>query len=364
MGDSNVSVLEGRSLMFIGDKINKKKIRVGLVGCGRISKKHFQAIKKYDELILVAVCDNNKIALKKSIKAEGVDGYGDYSLFLDHGMDIVILCTPSGVHAEQAILAASRKMHVITEKPMATLWSDALRMINAHMMAGTQLFVVKQNRFNSTLKLLKRALIENRFGKIYSVHINVFWTRPQEYYEQARWRGTWKMDGGALMNQASHYVDLLTWLIGPVADVHAMTGVLARDIEVEDTAVLNIRWKSGALGSMNVTMLTYPKNLEGSISIIGEKGTVKIGGVATNKIEHWEFLDKCDYDQHAINHCYEIDSVYGSGHEDYYRDIIKVMHRETDVKINGAEGLKSLEILTAAYLSSKTGNIVSLPLDR
>jgi UDP-N-acetyl-2-amino-2-deoxyglucuronate dehydrogenase len=226
-----------------------------------------------------------------------------------------------------------------------------------------RLFVVKQNRRNATLQLLKRAVEEKRFGKIYMVHINVFWSRPQAYYDSAKWRGTWELDGGAFMNQASHYVDLIDWLIGPVADVQAMTGTLGRDIEVEDTGVLNIRWRSGALGAMSVTMLTYPKNLEGSITILGEKGTVRISGVAVNDIQQWEFAEERDYDHKVREANYETTSVYGYGHPLYYKNIVDVMRGVAEAETDGREGLKSLELLIAVYLSARDGKTVSLPLE-
>jgi UDP-N-acetyl-2-amino-2-deoxyglucuronate dehydrogenase len=223
--------------------------------------------------------------------------------------------------------------------------------------------VVKQNRRNATIQLLKKAIDKSRFGKIYMVHINVFWTRPQAYYDHAKWRGTWEFDGGALMNQASHYVDLLDWLIGPVESVQAMTGTLARNIEVEDTAVMNVRWRSGALGSMSVTMLTYPKNLEGSITIIGEKGTVRLGGVAVNEIQHWEFAEPDEDDKKIHDASYETTSVYGFGHPLYYENVIKTLRGEAEAETDGREGLRSLELLIAAYLSARDGRTVPLPLE-
>jgi UDP-N-acetyl-2-amino-2-deoxyglucuronate dehydrogenase len=246
---------------------------------------------------------------------------------------------------------------------MATRWQDGLRMVKACDQANVRLFVVKQNRMNSTLQMLKRAISDNRFGRIFMVNINVFWTRPQEYYDSAMWRGTWELDGGAFMNQASHYVDLVEWLIGPVADIQAMTGTLARDVEVEDTGVMNIRWRSGALGSMSVTMLTYPKNYEGSITIIGEKGTVRIGGVAVNKIEHWEFEDSQDYDEKIHDASYNTTSIYGFGHPLYYKNMIDVMHGIEEPETDGREGLKSLEVLIAVYLSARDRRTVSIPLE-
>lgn len=195
------------------------------------------------------------------------------------------------------------------------------------------------------------------------VNINVFWTRPQEYYDQTNWRGTWELDGGALMNQASHYVDLLGWLIGPIANLHAYTATLGRDIEAEDTGVLSIRWRSGTLGSLNCTMLTYPKNLEGSITILGEKGTVRIGGLAVNEIKEWHFSEP-DSDDDKVNEAnYETTSVYGFGHPLYYENVIKVLRGESKPDVDGREGLKSLEILIAAYRSARDGVRIGLPLE-
>jgi len=261
------------------------------------------------------------------------------------------------------VQCAEAGVHVLTEKPMATRWSDGVRMVKACDAANVRLFVVKQNRRNSTLQLLKRAVEEKRFGRIHMVHLNVFWTRPQEYYDSAKWRGTWELDGGAFMNQASHYVDLLEWLIGPIASVQAMTGTLDRDIEVEDTGVLNVRWRNGGLGSMAVTMLTYPKNMEGSITILGEKGTVRVGGVAVNDIQHWEFADEQDYDANIASANYQTTSVYGFGHPLYYRNVVDVLRGDAEPEVDGREGLKSLELLIAAYLSARDGCTINLPLE-
>ncbi len=346
-------------------RITGRKIRIAVVGCGRISKNHFGSIEQHAcDIELVGVCDTDAKVLSPHMERYGVPGYASLeALLTECPCDIVSLCTPSGLHAQQTIRAARAGRHVMTEKPMATRWKDGLAMVQACDEAGVHLFVIKQNRRNATLQLLKRAVEEKRFGRIHMVHLNVFWTRPQAYYDSARWRGTWEMDGGAFMNQASHYVDLLDWLIGPIADVQAMTGTLARDIEVEDTGVMNVRWRSGALGSMSVTMLTYPKNLEGSITIIGEKGTARIGGVAVNEIQIWDFADPCDYDQQVLNASYETTSVYGFGHPLYFRNVVKVLRGEGEPETDGREGLKSLEVLIAAYISARDGRTVSLPLE-
>jgi UDP-N-acetyl-2-amino-2-deoxyglucuronate dehydrogenase len=343
--------------------IINRKIRIAIVGCGRISKNHFESLKKHqDNLELISICDTQQTILSVHEKKYNVKGYLDLDDMLKkEDLDLTVICTPSGVHADQTELCARHGVNVMTEKPMATRWNDGVSMVKVCDKAGVRLFVVKQNRSNSTLQLLKRAVKENRFGKIHMVHLNVFWTRPQEYYDQAPWRGTWEFDGGALMNQASHYVDLLDWLIGPIDKVQAMMST-TRDIEVEDTCVLNVKWRNGALGSMNVTMLTYPKNFEGSITILGEKGTVRIGGVAVNDIQHWEFDVPKDYDKTVQEASYQTASVYGFGHPLYYNNVIEVLRGNIEPETDGREGLRSLEVLIAAYLSARDGKIISLPL--
>jgi UDP-N-acetyl-2-amino-2-deoxyglucuronate dehydrogenase len=342
-----------------------RKIRIALVGCGRISEKHFESIKMHSKAIdLVAICDINTSILNKKKQELGVNGYLSMEdMINEEDIDVVSICTPSGLHSDQTVLAAKNGIHVITEKPMATRWKDGLRMVEACDKAKVNLFVVKQNRMNNTLQLLKKAINEKRFGRIYMVNINVFWTRPQEYYDSAKWRGTWELDGGAFMNQASHYIDLVNWLIGPVSNIQAMTGTLARDIQVEDTGVINIRWRSGALGSVNVTMLTYPENLEGSIVIIGEKGTVHVGGVAVNEIKHWKFKDQREYDDSVLENNYETTSVYGFGHQLYYKNVIDSLYGKSEPETDGREGLSSLEVLVAAYISARDNSTVSLPLE-
>ncbi len=344
---------------------SERKVRMAIVGCGRISKNHFNSIQVHEnELELIAICDINADTMKEHAERYNVPGY----LYIEELLqtekpDIVVLCTPSGLHSDQAQLAARYGVNVMTEKPMATRWHDGKNMVKACDEAGVHLFVVKQNRRNATLQLLKNAVEKERFGRIYMVNINVFWTRPQDYYNSSKWRGTWEFDGGAFMNQASHYVDLLDWIIGPIESIQAYTATLARNIEVEDSGVASIKWRSGALGSMNVTMLTYPKNLEGSITILGEKGSVRIGGVAVNEIQHWEFADIHPDDDKVKSANYETTSVYGFGHPLYYKNVIDVLRGRAEPETDGREGLRSLEVLIATYLSARDGKRVSLPLD-
>ncbi len=342
-----------------------RKIRVALLGCGRIARNHLGAIAQHRQnLELVGVCDNAPDRLAQAVSQTGAEGFAQLTDMLHNTQaDLVAIATPSGLHAEQTIQIAANGRHIMTEKPMATRWQDGKRMVQSCDAAGVHLFVVKQNRQNATLQLLKRAMDKKRFGRVYMVTINVFWTRPQDYYDSDDWRGTWEFDGGAFMNQASHYVDLLDWLIGPVESVHAYTATLARNIEVEDSGVALIKWRSGAMGSVNVTMLTYPKNLEGSITIIGEKGTVRVGGVAVNDIQHWEFMDPDPDDELVKDASYATTSVYGYGHPRYYDNVIKVLRGEAAPDTDGREGLRSLEVLIAMYRSARDARRVALPLE-
>ncbi len=345
------------------ETIQNRKIKVALVGCGRIANNHFGAIEKHaSELDLVAICDTDSNALLAAHEKTGAKPFKSLSAMLkETDADMVILTTPSGSHPEQAIECFQAGFHVLTEKPMATRYADGVAMVKAADKANKRLFVVKQNRLNATLQLLKRAVAEKRFGNINMVHLNVFWTRPQDYYDQGSWRGTWELDGGAFMNQASHYVDLMEWLIGPVQDVQAMIST-HRDIEAEDTGVVNIRWRNGALGSMAVTMCTYPKNYEGSMTILGDKGTVRVGGVAVNDIQTWDFEDEKDYDAAVKEANYETTSVYGFGHPLYYKNVVDVLRGDAEPITDGREGLKSLELLIAIYLAARDNKTVSLPL--
>ncbi len=342
-----------------------RKIRFALVGCGRVSANHINALKlSADNAELVAVCDINIDNLNKAVNETGAKPYSNLTKMLEEGgFDVVILATPSGLHPTQTIQCASYNYNVVTEKPMATKLLDGINMVKACDNACVQLFVVKQNRLNPTINLLKNTISFGKFGRIFNVSCNVFWTRPQEYYDLAKWRGTWEFDGGAFMNQASHYVDLLEWLIGPVESVQSYTATQLRDIEVEDSGVLALRWRNGALGTMNVSMLTYPKNLEGSITIIGENGTVRVGGVALNEIQIWQFADE-DLDIiKAKESNYKIVSEYGLGHTLYYKNVIRALRGEEHPSTDGREGLKSLELLIAIYKSSRDGKKIALPLE-
>ena len=346
------------------DSISDRPVRFALVGCGRISANHVAALEQHRERAqLVAVCDTDPAALAAAQTRTGAPGFASLdALLTGSDADIVVLATPSGLHARLAIQAARAGRHVLSEKPMATKFEDGQAMVRACVDAGVKLFVVKQNRLNGTVQLVKRAIEQGRFGRIYMAVVNVFWTRPQSYYDAAPWRGRWDLDGGAFMNQASHYVDLLDWLAGPVDSVHAYTATLARDIEAEDSGVMSVRLRHGGLGSINVTMLTYPKNLEGSVTLLGERGTVRIGGTAVNRIDHWEFDAPHPDDALVASASYGTESVYGPGHPLYYDNVINTLRGTARAQVDGYEGLRSLEVLIAAFRSARDGTRVGLPL--
>lgn len=340
-----------------------RPIRLALVGCGRISRNHFDAIAKLDALTLVAVCDSVESRAREAGEAQQVPWFTSYEQMLAQvPSDAVVIATPSGLHPQHGILAAKAGRHVISEKPMAISLAAADALVQACDDHGVQLFVVKQNRLNPPVQLLKRAIDRGRFGRIYMANCTVRWTRPQEYYDQAPWRGTWEFDGGAFMNQASHYVDLIQWLVGPVESVMAKTATLARRIEAEDSGVAVLKFRSGAIGTIEVTMLTFPKNLEGSITILGERGTVKIGGTAVNKVEHWSFADYDDDDKLIEQANTNPPTVYGFGHEAYYRNVVAVLRGQASPDTDGRAGRKSLELILGIYESAKTGHDVPLPL--
>ncbi len=364
--------------------INPKKghkIKIAIVGCGRISKNHINSILIHNKSAeLVAICDTNNENIHTALNIIKDKKNNDSSLlcnpkiFINYEdllenirsnqvyVDLIVLATPSGLHASQVVSGSELGVHMCSEKPMATKWQDGKIMVEACKKAKVHLFVVKQNRLNTTLQLLKKQIENNKFGKIALVTINVFWQRPQSYYDQDAWRGTWELDGGCLMNQASHYVDLLEWLIGPIDCIDANIATIGREIEVEDTATLNIKWKDGSLGTMAVTMLAYPQNIEGSITILGENGTAKIGGKAVNEIEIWKFKDD-ELSQSEINEAsYQTSSVYGFGHPAYYKNMIETLRGEASPLCSGVDGLKSLELLIGSYRSAQTGKKVKFPL--
>jgi Predicted dehydrogenases and related proteins len=339
------------------------RVRVALVGCGRISRNHFDAIAKVPELQLVSVADIDLGRAEREGDAHGVPAFNSLEAMLDAvPSDLLSICTPSGLHPAHGIVAAQHGRHVLTEKPMAISLAAADDLVAACDAAGVHLFVVKQNRLNPAIQLLKRAIDKDRFGRIYMANTTVRWTRPQDYYDQESWRGTWEFDGGAMMNQASHYVDLMQWLVGPVESVIAKTATQARHIEAEDSGAAVLKFRSGALGVIEVNGPHLPRNLEGSITILGEKGSVKVGGTAVNRVDHWQFESYDDDDKLVDAASTNPPSVYGYGHEGYYRNLLPVLRGTARADTDGRAGRKSLELILGIYESAKTGREVPIPL--
>lgn len=340
-----------------------RDVRIALVGCGRISRNHIEAIRDTPGLSLSAVCDIVEDRARTAGEESGVPWFTSHAELLARAeTDAVTICTPSGLHSQHGVAAARAGKHVITEKPMAITLEQADALVRACDDAGVHLFVVKQNRLNPAVQLLKRAVDKGRFGRIYLANTTVRWNRPQEYYDSAPWRGTWEFDGGAFMNQASHYVDLIQWLVGPVESVVAKTATQARRIEAEDSGVAVLRFRNGAIGVIEVNVLTYPRNWEGSITIIGEKGTAKIGGTAVNRVDQWAFADYDDDDKLIEGAATNPPNVYGFGHHGYYRNVLAVLRGQAEPETDGRAGRKSLELILGIYESAKTGRDVPLPL--
>lgn len=338
-------------------------VKIGLIGCGRIAKNHFDAITGIEDARAVACCDIIAERAQTAADIYGIPAWTtSYEEILNNPeIDLVAICTPSGLHPEHGIRAARAGKHVLTEKPMGVKLADADRLIAECDRMGVRLFVMLQNRLNPAVQMTRRAFEEGRFGRIYMIVANTFWTRPQDYYDMAPWRGTWEYDGGAFMNQASHIIDLVQWFGGTVESVVAQLVTLDRNIEAEDTGVAAVRFKNGAVASINVTMLTYPRNLESCLTIMGEKGTVRIGGIAQNTIEHWKFADERDYDREIKKAETRPESVYGFGHQAYYQNMIECLAGRASQNVDGRAGRRSLELIEGIYRSSTGGAAVRFP---
>lgn len=336
--------------------------RFALVGCGRISRKHVSVLQEIEGATLTAVCDINELRAKAVSDPLGIPYYTDYHEMLKREqIDVVNVLTPSGLHGAHVLEIVKYGPHIVVEKPMALTLDDADRMIEACDLAGVKLFVVKQNRYNLAVQQLRKAIDEGRFGKMVLGTVRVRWCRDQAYYDQDDWRGTWAMDGGVLTNQASHHIDLLEWCMGDVESVFAQTATRLVDIEVEDTGVALLRFSSGALGIIEATNATRPADLEGSISILGEHGSVEIAGFAVNKIRTWQFDHTHRQDEEIwTRYNQNPPDVYGFGHKLFLEDVIDVINSDRRALVDGLEGRKSLELINAIYESVESRREVRL----
>lgn len=339
-------------------------LKFALVGCGRIAKRHAELLgnSQIQGARLAAVCDLVEEKAIKIAQQFSVPSFTDmHEMMRKLDIDVVVVLTESGNHSENVVALAPYGKHIVVEKPMALTLDDADAMIRACDKAGIKLFVVKQNRFNIPVIKTYQALKSGRFGKLVLGTVRVRWSRPQSYYDQAPWRGTWALDGGVLANQASHHVDLLEWMMGDVESVFAMGTTALAKIEAEDTAVVTLRFKNGALGVIEATTATRPNDLEGSLSILGEGGTVEIGGFAVNKMKVWSFVESNSGDEEVMDK-YSVNppSVYGFGHQAYYDHVVDCIRNNKQQLVDGLVGRKSLELISAIYESIETGREVPL----
>ena len=339
-------------------------LKVGLLGCGRIAKRHADLLGSgaVDGAVLAAVADTEAFRADTFSRKYNVAGFTSLDAMLSGAkVDIVSVLTPSGLHAEHVIAAAEAGKHVVVEKPMALRLADADAMIRACDRAGVKLFVVKQNRFNVPVVKAREALEQGRFGKLVLGTVRVRWCRDQSYYDQDPWRGTWALDGGVLANQASHHIDLLEWFFGDVESVHARAITALVDIEAEDTAIATLKFRSGALGVIEATNATRPRDLEGSLSILGSAGTVVIGGFAVNRIDAWQFAEAQPVDEQiATRFSVNPPDVYGYGHKAYYQHVVQCLADGRAALVDGLEGRRSLELINALYDSIESGGEIFL----
>ena len=335
-----------------------------MIGCGRIAKRHSDLLGKAEikGAELVAVCDVIAHKAEKIGKTFDVPFYTDmHDMLQSEKVDVVSILTESGLHAQHVLELAKYRKHLVVEKPMALTLDDADAMIEACAENDCKLFVIKQNRFNVPVVKLREAIEAERFGKLVLGTVRVRWCRDQNYYDQAYWRGRWDLDGGVLTNQASHHVDLLEYMMGEVESVFAKSTTALVDIEAEDTAIVTLKFKNGALGIIEATTAVRPKDLEGSISILGEKGSVEIGGFAVNKMLHWNFIENLGDDEDILQK-FSVNppNVYGFGHKAYYDHVVDCITNNKKQLVDGLTGRKSLELISAIYESIETGKEVFL----
>ena len=352
------------------------KLKFALIGCGRISANHIKAlIDNSNNTELVSVCDliKNKAeqraneyvnqAKENNISLKRPKIFTDYKKMLqEEDIDACSICTESGHHAKIALNCLTQKKHILVEKPMAMFLPDADMMIREAEKNNVKLSVCYQNRFNPTIQKLRQAIEEGRFGKIIAVTARILWNRNKDYYDQAKWRGTWKLDGGCLMNQCTHSIDLLQSIIDDEIDfVFGQTAnFLHPYIEAEDYGSIIVRFKNKAIGNIEGTVCVYPQNLEETLTVIGEKGTVVIGGLALNKIKVWNFEDqKESLEEVQQKNDSEISNVYGKGHTPLYNNFINSIKNDTIPLIDGYEGKRSLSIVLMAYKSQKYSRIIN-----
>lgn len=348
----------------------KRVMKYALIGCGRIATNHMKAAIN-NKLDILAVCDIRAEAMdnllkKHELQNSGIKNYTDYKTMLEEcEPDLVSIATESGPHAEIAIYCIEKGINVIIEKPMAMNMEDANIIIQLSKEKNVKVSACHQNRFNIAIQELRKAIDEGRFGRLSHGSVHVRWNRDRSYYEQAPWRGTWKDDGGCLMNQCIHGIDLLRWMFGDIVEeVYGVTRQQFHDyLEAEDVGMAVLKFKNGAIATIEGTTNVYPKNLEETLYVFGEKGTVKIGGTSTNNIDVWDFEDETEADTERKGFEEQTSNVYGNGHTSLFADMIDAIQNDREPYVNAEAGRNALEIVLAIYKSQKTGETVRLPLD-
>jgi len=339
-------------------------LRFGIIGCGRVAPRHAQSLRNIPGVELVAVADEIENRANHFAREYNADPYTDYHAMLARDdIDVVNICTPSGKHAEMGIDVARAGKHIIVEKPIALSTADADRLIAAAEEADVKLCVVLQNRYNPPMQDIYHAVHSGKIGKTLLGSATVRWYRPQSYYEDG-WHGTWAMDGGALMNQSIHHIDALQWLMGDVESVFAYTATLAHNMEAEDVGVAALKFKNGGIGTIEGSTITYPKNIEGSVAIFGERGSLKVGGTALNRKVLWKIEGEMEREAEIITSD-QVDppSVYGTSHQHVIKDMINAIHDDRPSKTHGREGRRSLALVEAIYTSARTGQPVPVNYD-
>ena len=339
-------------------------LRFALVGCGNIARKHAQVLHQYlDEAEIGAFVDINIARAREFSDKYGAPAFqcaGEMMRAVGDHIDIISVLTPSGTHCENVLELVEYGRPLVVEKPLALRLEDADYMIEACDAHGVKLFVVHQNRYNLPIIKAREALEQGRFGKLVMGSVRLRWTRDQAYYDSEAWRGTWAHDGGVFMNQAVHHIDMLTWFMGNVEMVRSIAATRLVKIEAEDTGAAVLRFNSGALGVLEVTTATRPKDLEGSISILGEKGSVVIGGFFMNELVTWNFADKQPVDDIVFEKYGKNPAGVGTNLGEYLRGVITSVQTKKAALVDGLEGRKSLELITAIYESIETNTDVQL----
>ena len=348
--------------------MSDKKIKVGLVGCGRVSRTaHYDAIKNNPSLDFRAVCDTDRERADTGAEKNGVKAYYDFEELLEgEELDLVSINVPNRLHPKLGIKAAKKGIHVICEKPLGIRLAEVDELIACCEKNNVMLFTVMQNRYNETNKLLKQSIDNNRFGKIHTCNVTLRWRRGIGYYQEDNgWRGSRDLAGGVFTNQAVHYIDMMQWLIGaPAQTVYSKMDTCVHPVDVETHGSAIIKFENGVIGSLDLTNLNYPEDTEGSITILGEKGTVKIGGKSMNQVLEWSFQESIPGDENVFDSSFIPPTVYGFGHQEFYDRVARFLlngDRESEI-IDGLEGRKSVELLEALYKSSEQSREINLPL--